>query len=334
MPPIEQQPMGQPLAQPQPTAAPAPVVLGSGADPGTPPQAAPPMYAQMTPVAPGVPVQATATTADPQFVPPTAPAPAPDPQQPAAAPQEPKAKKATQTTSQNSLLLSELRDGMVIMNDGSFRAVIACKSINFDLMSEREREGVEYSYQNFLNSLNYPVQILVRSQRVDIGPYIERLEGIRRTQENMLLNVLMDDYINFIDVLSQEANIMDKSFFIVVPYYPTGDISKIVDINKGGLFGALFGKKTTGVTRIDKATYDKAKDEIKNRVDSVMSGLFQMGIKCVQLNTKELGELYYNVYNPDTAVRQPLGNFELMTNMYVRKGEGSAPRTDLAGGGI
>jgi len=220
----------------------------------------------------------------------------------------------------------------VIMNDGSFRAVIACKSINFDLMSEREREGVEYSYQNFLNSLNYPVQILVRSQRVDIGPYIERLEGIRRNQENMLLNVLMDDYINFIDVLSQEANIMDKSFFIVVPYYPTGDLAKLADVKKGGLFGALIGKKASGVTRIDKATYDKAKDEIKNRVDTVMSGLFQMGIKCVQLNTKELGELYYNVYNPDTAVREPLGDFELMTNMYTRKGDGQAPRADLSGG--
>jgi hypothetical protein len=94
---------------------------------------------------------------------------------------------ANPNTTQNSLLFSELRDNMVVMNDGSFRAVIACKSINFDLMSSKEREGIEYSYQNFLNSLYFPVQILIRSQRVDIGPYIERLTNIRRDQENMLL---------------------------------------------------------------------------------------------------------------------------------------------------
>src|SRR5690606_27442846 len=134
---------------------------------------------------------------------------------------------ATQNTTQNSLLISEIRDNMVIMDDGSFRAVIACKSINFDVMSSREREGVEYSYQNFLNALYFPVQIFIRSQRVDIGPYIDRLVTSRRSQDNMLLNVLMDDYIRFIDVLSQGACVMDKCFSIVVPYYPAGDMSNI-----------------------------------------------------------------------------------------------------------
>lgn len=240
-------------------------------------------------------------------------------------------KPASVNTTQNSLLISEIRDGMVIMSDGSFRAVVACKSINFDLMSSREREGVEFSYQNFLNALYFPVQIFVRSQRVDIGPYIDRLVNIRRSQDNMLLNVLMDDYINFIDVLSQEANIMDKSFFVIVPYYTTGDLSNIVEQSKG-LFGKLFSKPQTTATKIDKATYDKAKDEIKNRVDSVMSGLFQIGVKSVQLNTKELGELYYNMYNPDTAVREPLGDFESVTSTYVRKGQGEAPRPHLQEG--
>lgn len=232
------------------------------------------------------------------------------------------AKKAAPST-QNTLLISELRDGMVIMSDGSFRAVVACKSINFDLMSSREREGVEFSYQNFLNALYFPVQVFIRSQRVDIGPYIEKLDTIRRSQDNMLLNVLMDDYINFIDILSQEANIMDKSFFVVVPYYSAGDLNNVIEQSKG-FFGKLFPKNQHTVTRIDTNTYTKAKDEIKNRVDAVMSGLFQIGVQCTQLNTKELGELYYNVYNPDTAVRQPLGNFEKVTSTYTRKGEGDA----------
>lgn len=235
-------------------------------------------------------------------------------------------------TTQNSLLVSEIREGMAIMNDGSFRAVVACKSINFDLMSSREREAVEYSYQNFLNALYFPVQIFIRSQRVDIGPYIDRLVNIRRSQDNMLLNVLMDDYINFIDVLSQEANIMDKSFFIVIPYYPAGDLSNVVEQSKG-FFSKLFAKTPAATaTKIDKATYDKAKDEMKNRVDSVMSGLFQIGVKSVQLNTKEIGELFYNMYNPDTAVREPLGDFENVTSMYVSKGQGEAPRPHLQEG--
>lgn len=246
--------------------------------------------------------------------------------QPAPAPKQ-------QNTTQNSLLISEIRENMVIMGDGSFRAVVACKSINFDLMSSREREGVEFSYQNFLNALYFPIQIFIRSQRVDIGPYLDRLSNIRRGQDNMLLGVLMDDYINFIDILSQDANIMDKSFFIIVPYYPTGDLNNVKEQAKG-FFGKLFAKEQATATRIDKATYDKAKDEIKNRVDSVMSGLFQIGVKSVQLNTKELGELYYNMYNPDTAVREPLGDFENVTSTYVRKGQGEAPRPHLQEGGL
>lgn len=240
---------------------------------------------------------------------------------------------ANSNSTQNTLEIAELREGMAIMRDGSFRAVIACKSINYDLMSSREREGVEYSYQNFLNSLNFPVQILVRSQRVDIAPYLDKLDKIRRNQDNMLLGVLMDDYINFVDILSQEANIMDKSFFIVVPFYPTGDLNNIKEQTKG-FFGRIFSKPAAQITKIDRMTWDKARDEIKNRVDSVTGGLFQMGIKSVQLNTKELGELYYNAYNPDTAVREPLGDFENITTTFVRKGDDSENDQQDTQGGI
>ena len=265
----------------------------------------------------------------PVMMPPTQAAPQqnqPQPQQPTA-PQKASAPNSTQ----NSLMVSELRDGMAIMSDGSFRAIVACKSINFDLMSAREREGVEFSYQNFLNALYFPVQIFIRSQRVDIGPYLDKLDAIRRSQDNMLLSVLMDDYINFIDSLSQEANIMDKSFFIIVPYYPDGNLGNLVEQGKG-FFGKLLSKPQASVTKIDQPTYTKARDEVKNRVDSVMSGLFQIGVQCVQLNTKELGELFYNVYNPDTAVRQPLGDFEKITSTYVKKGQGDV--SQMPGGVI
>lgn len=276
--------------QPNPTGAPVPPVMPVGPQPMMPPQPAPPM-------------------------------------QPAAVGSQPVSKPTPKNpnSSQNTLQLSEVRDNMVVMIDGSFRAVIACQSINFDLMSDREREGVEFSYQNFLNSLNFPIQILIRSQRVDIGPYIERLIGTRRAQDNMLLGVLMDDYINFIDALSQEANIMEKSFYIVVPFFPNGDAANLLEQGKG-FFGKLFAKPKNTITRIDTATYQKAKDEIKNRVDVVRSGLLQIGVQSVQLDTKGLGELYYNFYNPDTAVRQPLRDFEVATSTYVKKAPGTAPQ--------
>lgn len=228
--------------------------------------------------------------------------------------------KDVPTSTQSTLLISELRDNVVIMKDGSFRAVVACKSVNFDLMSDMEREGVEYSYQNFLNSLKFTTQILVRSQRVDIGPYIERLSEIRRNNDNMLLGVLMDDYINFITLLSQEANIMDKAFFIVVPYYTSEDAEKVLQQTKN-FFKSFSKSKIPEVTHIDRATYDKAMSELTNRVDSIISGLFQIGISSVRLNTKELAELYYNFNNPDTAVREPLVDFSKLATMYVRKGE-------------
>jgi len=236
-------------------------------------------------------------------------------------------KQSGPISTQNTLLFSEMRENMIIMSDGSFRAVIECESINFDLMSSREREGIEFSYQNFINSLYFPIQILVRSRRVDIGPYLDRLADIRRNQDNMLLNVLMDDYMDFIDVLAQVANIRDKCFYVVVPYYPAGDTNAFKQQTKG-LFSSFFsGKKEATVTKIDQVTYTKAKDEIKNRIDSVMSGLFQIGVKSWQLNTRQLGELFYTSYNPDTSSRESLSEIDPseLTTTYVTKGTGQAP---------
>jgi hypothetical protein len=233
------------------------------------------------------------------------------------------AQQPNPSSAQNSLQFAEIRDNMAIMTDGSFRAIVACQSINFDLMSSREREGVEYAYQNFLNSLKHPVQILVRSQRVDIAPYIDKLAALRRDEDNMLLTVLMDDYINFIDVLAQEANIMDKSFYIVIPFFPEGDLANLKAQAKG-FFGKLFAKPAT-VTTIDTQSYEKAQTEINNRTEGVISGLFAMGVHSVRLSTTEISELYYNSYNPDTAIREPLRNFHQVTSLYTRKATGESP---------
>lgn len=227
-------------------------------------------------------------------------------------------------SAQNTLLISEIREGMLIMNDGSFRGVVSCESINFDLMSEREREGIEFSYQGFLNSLYFPVQIFIRSERVDIGPYLEKLIELRRGEDNMLLGMLMEDYVGFIDSLSRETNIMDKHFYVVVPYFSSGDLGALAAASKS-IFTAFTKPQEQQHIKIDQLTYQKAKEELGNRLNAVTSGLYQMGIKANQLSTNELSALYYNAYNPDTAIREPLTDPSSIIGTYVKKAAGPAP---------
>jgi len=236
-------------------------------------------------------------------------------------------------STQNTLQFEELRDNMVIMGDGSFRAVVAAQSINFDLMSERERDGVEQSYADFLNSITFPIQIYIRSQKVDIGPYLDKLEQLRVNQDNMLLGVLMDDYIQFIDALSQEANIMDKSFFVVIPHAIGDEQEKLGDSTSGKFpLSQLFTSKNQHMhIKVPADQYERVKDEMTSRVNAVLDGLNQIGVRAVRLQTKELGELYYNVYNPDTSVRQPIGDFRNFTGTMVHQGEGEAPVANTGG---
>lgn len=233
-------------------------------------------------------------------------------------------------STQNSLQIAEIRDGIVIMNDGSFRAVVMVKSINFDLMSPSEREAVEYSYQGFLNSLYFPVQIFIRSQKVDIRPYIERLDKIRQEHDNMLLSMLMEDYIGFIDALSLQTNIMDKKFYVVIPYFPTADIQKAITQSKNFFTGlkGMFNNKEQRVV-INERDLSKAKDELRNRVQATLSGLQQSSIQGLPLDTQELIELYYDTYNPDTATRQQIKDFSDLTAPVITRGPGTAPQPNL-----
>lgn len=240
------------------------------------------------------------------------------------------APKSNPNSTQNTLQIAEIRDGIVIMHDGSFRSVVMVKSINFDLMSQQEQEAVEYSYQSFLNSLYFPVQIFIRSQRVDLQPYIEKLDKIRTEHDNMLLALLMDDYIGYIDALSQQTNIMDKKFYVVIPYFPQIDAQKALTQSKNFFSGvaSLFNTKETRVT-INEADLEKAKEELRNRVQAVLSGLMQCSIQGLPLDTQELIELYYDTYNPDTATRQPLKNFNELSPDIITKGQGMANQPHL-----
>lgn len=216
------------------------------------------------------------------------------------------------------------------MNDGSFRSVLMLKSINFDLMSPQERESVEYSYQGFLNSLYFPIQIFIRSQRVDIRPHLERLDKIKNEHDNMLLAMLMEDYIMYLDQLAAQTNIMDKKFYIVIPYFPIIDVQKAITQSKNFFSGftSLLQNKETHVV-INEADLTNAKDELRNRVQSVLGGLQQCGVQGLPLDTQELIELYYDTYNPDTATRQQLKNFNDLSAPVVTKGKGFAPQSNL-----
>lgn len=233
-------------------------------------------------------------------------------------------------STQNHLQIAEIRDGVVIMNDGSYRSVVMVKSINFDLMSPQEREGVEYSYQGFLNSLYFPIQIFVRSQKVDIRPYLEKLDKIRGEHDNMLLALLMDDYLNYIDQLAGQTNIMDKKFYVVIPYFPVAESTKPLASSKN-LMDGVFNLFSSGKTHIviNEKKLEEAKAELRNRVQSVLGGLLQCGVQGLPLDTQELIELYYDTYNPDTATRQQLTNFEDLQVPIVTKGDGEARQPNL-----
>ncbi len=288
-------PMVQPLPQGQ-TPAPAPQPLSGPMtpQPGTVPQMAP------APVAPpgGQPVKIV--------------------------------QKTNPNSTQNILQIAEIRDGIVIMNDGSFRSIVMVKSINFDLMSPQEQEAVEYGYQGFLNSLYFPIQIFIRSQRIDLTPYIEKLDKIRTEHDNMLLALLMDDYIDYIERLSRQTNLMDKKFYLVIPFFPVIDPQKALTQSKNFFSGFvdLLSPKQSHVV-INEADLEKAKTELRNRVQSVLGGLMQCGIQGLPLDTQELIELYYDTYNPDTATRQQLKNFNDLTADIVTKGQGTAPQQHL-----
>jgi hypothetical protein len=215
------------------------------------------------------------------------------------------------------------------MSDGSFRSVIMAQSINFDLMSPQEREAVEYGYQGFLNSLYFSIQIVVRSEKIDMRPYLEKLDNMRAQQENMLLALLMEDYIAYVDAITQQSNIMDKQFYIVVPYSTTIDISKPVEASRkvfAGFFELFKINKGSSVdiVTINEQDLEKAKQELRNRTTSVLNGLNQMGVQGVPLDTQELIELYYDVYNPDTATRQTLRNVSELSAPIVEKAPSGA----------
>jgi len=202
------------------------------------------------------------------------------------------AKRKLKST-QRFLPIKEIRDGIISLKAGGYRAVLMVNSINFDLKSADEQQALIGSYQNFLNGLSFPIQILIQSRTLDLDDYIAELSKTAESQSNELLRAQTNEYTNFISNLIGVASIMSKTFYIVVPIAPAATATGL----------SLFGRR--GPVTAGKK-FEDIKTELTERIGVVSAGLGALGLTNVPLNTQELIELFYTTYNVDTARRQKL----------------------------
>lgn len=188
--------------------------------------------------------------------------------------------------------IAEVKDGVVILKNGSLRAVLMVSSINFDLKSTQEQEAIVAAYQGFLNSLDFPIQIVISSRRLDINPYIQILDDKEKEQYNELLRFQINEYRSFIKNLVSVSNIMTRSFYVVVPFaFTEGKKETVLD----KIQVALNPKQAIVEKKMEFESY---KNQLWQRVDHVIAGLEGTGIRMTPLNTEELIELFYGAYNP------------------------------------
>jgi len=195
--------------------------------------------------------------------------------------------------SQNFVPIKEIKNGVVVLKDGGLRAVVMVSSINLSLKAYEEQRATFVQFQNFLNTLDFPIQIVIQSRKLDIRPYLTLLEARMREQTEPLLKVQTREYINFIRSFTESVNIMTKKFFVIVPYSaPTGAAGLAGAL--GGLTGALKPKKE----KEEEASFEEKANQLDERVSTILGGLGRLGIRGARLGTEELIELYYKTFNP------------------------------------
>src|SRR5574343_1120534 len=201
--------------------------------------------------------------------------------------------------SQEFVPIKEIKDGIIILKDGGYRAILIASSINLSLKSSEEQIATINQFQTFLNSLDFSVEIVVQSRRLDIRPYLMTLEERMKNQVEPLLKMQTKEYIDFIRSFTDEVNIMTKSFFIVIPY--TSNLLKPTQ----GIFDKLTGS-TVGTSKAPElsqketelAEFEEKRSQLDQRVSVVAAGLSGMGIRTSQLKTEEVVELFYKTFNP------------------------------------
>ena len=206
------------------------------------------------------------------------------------------------TTTQRYLDIAEIRDNVMVMKDGTMRAVLLVSSLNFSLKSEDEQNAIISSYVGFLNNLEYPLQIVVQSREFKIEPYLEDLEKKRQEQTNELLRVQTAEYLSYIKELILLGKIMNKRFYVVVTYNPLSNKQK-------SFFSRLAETiKPATLIRLKEEKLRRRQEALMARVDKITGGLSSMGLKSALLETQSLIELLYNTYNPDTSSNQVLSD--------------------------
>lgn len=204
-------------------------------------------------------------------------------------------------TTQEFVPIKEIRQGVVVLKDGSMRAIVMASSLNFALKSGEEQQSIIMQFQNFLNSLDFSVQIFIQSRKLDIRPYIALLENRLKEQVGDLLKIQTREYIEFVKHFTENSNIMTKTFFVVVPYTPAA-------IDAKGVTGIL-GKKRTDAENAQRnlELFEEHRSQLEQRVGVVTQGLVRCGIRSVELGTEEIVELFYKIFNPgDTEKPIPL----------------------------
>lgn len=215
-------------------------------------------------------------------------------------------KKPSRPATQKYLDIAEIREDAVIMKDGTLRSVLAVSSINFALKSEDEQTAVISQYVQFINTLDFPLQIVIHSRRLDIEPYLEKLKDLEKQQTNELLKVQMGDYRTYVTELVSLGDIMTKSFYVVIPYSPVSDKRK-------GFFDRLGEAFSPAkLVRIKGGKFQERRAELMQRTEHVAGSLQSIGLKSVMLDTQALIELYYRLYNPITSKGEKMVEVEKM----------------------
>ena len=198
------------------------------------------------------------------------------------------------STTQDFIPIQEIRDGVIILKNGGMRAVVLASSLNFALKSQDEQSSILMQFQNFVNSLDFSIQIFVQSKKLDIRPYIALLEDRYKEQVTELMKIQVREYVEFIKTFVESTNIMSKSFFVVIPYDPP-----ILGGGKNPL-GGLFGSKKGGkeATATADAQFQEFRSQLEQRVAVVEQGLVRCGVRAAELGTEEVVELFYKLFNP------------------------------------
>ncbi|PIQ67092.1 MAG: hypothetical protein COV95_00580 [Candidatus Zambryskibacteria bacterium CG11_big_fil_rev_8_21_14_0_20_40_24] len=194
---------------------------------------------------------------------------------------------------QDFVPVEDIKDGIIILKDGGMRAVILVSSLNFSLKSEDEKTAILLQFQDFLNSLDFSIQILVQSRKLDIRPYLALLENQKKNQMNDLMKIQIQEYVDFVKSFTENTNIMTKNFFVVVPYTPAVLQTK----GKVGMsFLSGSKKKTSLETKTEN--FEENRSQLEQRISVVEQGLARTGIRVARLGTEEIVELFYKIFNP------------------------------------